>query len=430
MKKLILLTSLFLFSFTLSAQLNIVEQANVTYSQTLNDCWGYEAAGREYALIGHKDGVNVLDITNPASPVDKGTATGANSTWRDIKTFGEYAYVINESSGGLMVIDLGKLPSSLTPSEWSNWAPNIPGLGTLSTCHNIYIDENGYGYLTGCNLNNGGPLYIDLFTTPGTPIYVDKAPAVYAHDVYVRDNILYNSEIYNGQFTMYDISDKSNSIFLGSSSTPSNFTHNAWPNDAGDVVFTTDEVGNAPVAAYDVSDPGNISPLDQFKPLATIGTGVTPHNVHVKDDYVVTSFYTDGVIIIDGSAPDNLIEVGSFDTHSNATGGFGAWGAYPFFSSGTIIVTDGEAGAFILTPTYVRSARLEGVVTDASNGQNLIDVDVSINSNQTNSALSDVFGEYKTGNRYGWHLSSYFFKSRLCFTNDNNHFKQWISYYS
>ena len=114
---------------------------------------------------------------------------------------------------------------------------------------------------------------------------------------------------------------------------------------------------------------GNIQELDQFKPLITENQGVIPHNVHVWNDWLIISYYTDGCIIVDGSRPDNLIEVGNFDTYIPTTTGFsGAWGAYPFLPSQTVLVSDRGNGCYILEPTYVRACWLEGKVTDADTG--------------------------------------------------------------
>lgn len=387
-----------LYAFSTAAQLNVVEMSNVTYSPRLNDIWGYESGGSEYALVGLRNGVNILDVTDPANPADLGTATGPTSTWRDIKTYGDYAYATNETGSGLLVIDLSGLPTPITSSDWHYWEPNITELGgDLTDCHNIFIDGNGYGYLVGCNRNSGGVIYIDLFSDPlgdGSPVYVDHGPSTYAHDVYVENDIMYTSDIYEGKFTIYDVSNKAATIFQGDQTTPDDFTHNAWPNAAGDVLYTTDEVGNAPTAAYDISDPNDIQLLDEFRPLASINTGVVPHNVHVLNDYLIISHYSDGVVIVDASVPENLIEVGNYDTSSS---GSGAWGAYPFLSSGTILVSDINDGCFILTPTYVRAARLHGKVTDSNTGSDLNGVLVSIDASQVNMEVTGFNGDYKTG---------------------------------
>ncbi|MEM9823780.1 MAG: choice-of-anchor B family protein, partial [Bacteroidota bacterium] len=284
----------------------------------------------------------------------------------------------------------------ITDEDYYNWEPDILGQGILGPCHNIYIDDDGYGYLVGCNLNNGGAMYIDLFTDPGSPAFIAMGPNVYSHDIYVRDNIMYSSEIYEGIFTIYDVTDKNNTLILASQPTPFDFTHNTWLSDDGNTIFTTDEVGDAPVASYDISDLGDIKELDQFRPLFTINQGVLPHNVFVWEDWLIISYYTDGCIIADGSRPDNIIEVGNFDTVLPGEGS-GAWGVYPFLPSGTVLVTDINNGLYILEPNYVRACWLEGIVTDALSGALLNDVLVEISSSQTNFANSDLSGVYKTG---------------------------------
>ena len=381
----------------LTAQLNTSFQSQTNYTPSVNDVWGYAAGGREYALVGLRTGVNIQDVTDPANPVDKGTATGVTSGWRDIKTYSTYAYVTNESNNGIMIIDLSNLATaSITASDYWDWDPTIAGLGDLNTCHNLYIDGAGYAYLAGCNLNSGGILYVDLFTDPANPSYVDKGPAIYAHDVFVDGNRMYTSEIYDGEFGIYNIANKANTIDIGSSTTPGNFTHNVWTD--GSTAFTTDEIGNGTVGAYDINDLNNIELLDEFKPLATVNTGVIPHNVHLLNGYVVTSHYSDGVVIIDGSVPDNLIEVGNYDTYTGGGTGFnGAWGAYPFLPSGNILVSDRANGLFVVTPTYVRAARLEGEIREAGTGNPIPNAEVVINDPQANLGVSIFNGEYKTG---------------------------------
>ena len=142
--------------------------------------------------------------------------------------------MINEDGNGLAVIDLSNLPGTVTSFDWT---PTIPGVGTLSTCHNIFIDEHGYAYLVGCNINNGGLLFVDVFSNPGMPEYVGKAPAVYSHDVYVRDNLAYSSEINQGVFSVYDVSNKDAPLLLSSQATPANFTHNSWPSDDSNILL-------------------------------------------------------------------------------------------------------------------------------------------------------------------------------------------------
>ncbi|GIR50180.1 MAG: hypothetical protein CM15mP58_22770 [Burkholderiaceae bacterium] len=68
--------------------------------------------GREYAIIGLDNGTAFIDITIPNLPVIIGklpTQT-EDSSWRDIKVFGNYAYIVSEADNhGMQVFDLTHL---------------------------------------------------------------------------------------------------------------------------------------------------------------------------------------------------------------------------------------------------------------------------------------------------------------------------------
>ncbi len=394
-KKILPLLLLLISSIGSFAQLNMSYVGSYQYTEDLSDIWGYAAPdGTEYALVGVYNGVSIVNLSDPANPVEADFIPGPNSIWRDIKTWDHYAYVTNETGGGVLVIDLSNLPGTVTSHFW---APNIPGLGTLSSIHNLWIDEFGYIYLSGSTLNGGGLVFVDVFTDPWNPAYAGKCAPAYSHDVYVRNNLAYSAEINSGVFTIYDVTDKSNPVALGSQQTGASTAHNTWLSDNGQILFTTDETGNGPVGSYDVSDPSNILTLDQFRPIETLGEGVIPHNVHVWNDYIIISYYTDGCIIVDAARPDNLIEVGNFDTYIPANTGFnGAWGAYPFLPSGLVLVSDIGNGLYILEPNYVRACYLEGNVTDALTTTGLNGASVEI-VGELASTLSNPIGSYKTG---------------------------------
>lgn len=390
----------FISLMTFAQNLNVAFVGQLQYTEDANDIWGYKdtISGIEYALVGLRGGTSIVSLANPANPVQVGYVAGANSTWRDIKTWGQYAYVTTDvGTDGLTVIDLSNLSNGVTSTNWQPTLTVNGQTGVFEKAHNIWMDENGYAYISGANLGNGGVMILDVHTTPGTPIYLGTTPNNYSHDCYARGDTLYTADIYVGEFTVYDVSNKANPVYLGSQPTELAFAHNVWLSDNGQTLFTTDEKPNAPVGAYDVSNPSNIVELDQFRPLQTLGQGVIPHNVHVWDDYLIVSYYTDGLILVDASRPGNLIEVGNFDTYISSSGGFnGSWGAYPYLPSGMIIVSDINSGLYIFQPTYVRACWLEGTVTNAANGNLINNANIEILGALATDD-SDVFGEYETG---------------------------------
>ena len=189
----------------------------------------------------------------------------------------------------------------------------------------------------------------DISQDPENPQYLGEFEDYYLHDGMVRGDTLWGSAIWEGVVAAIDVSDKSNPSILGSALTPNTFTHNAWISDDGNTVYTTDEVQSGSIAAVDVSDVTNMSVIDNIQSWS-LETNVIPHNTHVLGKFLVTSYYCDGVTVVDASDPYNLQEVAYYDT-SDSTGGTysGAWGTYPWLPSGNILVTDRQEGLHVLS---------------------------------------------------------------------------------
>ena len=192
---------------------------------------------------------------------------------------------------------------------------------------------------------------------------------------------------------------------IGQEATVKNFSHNAWLSDDEQVLFTTDERPDAWVEAYDVSDPSDIIFLDRYQPFETQNTGLIPHNVHYDNGYLVTSWNTDGLVIIDANDPSNLVKVAAYDTELEIESGSGGlWGAYPYLPSGLILGSDRWNGLFVFRPIdndgnqgYQRASYIEGIVRDASTGMEIQNVDIRIVSSESVEASTDVSGFYSTG---------------------------------
>ncbi|MFT5822484.1 MAG: choice-of-anchor B domain-containing protein [Crocinitomix sp.] len=358
----------------------------------LNDIWGYtDEDGNEYALVGAEDGVSVVDVTNPAAPVEISWIPGLNSVWRDLKTRGDYAYVTTEALQGLMIIDLSGLPGDTDlPVSLYNGPDDNP----WESAHNLY-QTDGYVYIFGAGRGNGGVIILDVDTDPMNPIEVGIFDPWYVHDGYVQNDTAYFAHIYEGLFSVVDLTDKTSPVLLGTAITPTNFAHNIWASEDGDYVFTTDEVADGFVGSFDVSDPASIKSLDKIQ--SSPGQDIVPHNSHVRGNYLYTSYYTDGVVIHDITNPHNLIEVANYDTSPlDSPTTDGCWGVYPFFASGNIIASDRQEGLLIYSVDEHQGSYLEGNITEFGTGIALNNVEVMIEGTLINDA-SDVFGDYATG---------------------------------
>ena len=378
-------------------QLNVDSLSHINYQQlhdaNLNDVWGYvDEMGNEYALVGTSKGTSIVNVTDPTNPVEVFWLPGSTSIWRDPSSHGDYAYVTTEAEDGLLIIDLSPLPqaTNLTTTLYTGPANN-----PWQSAHTCFVDENGYAYVFGANRGNGGVIILDVFTNPMAPIEVGVFDNWYCHDGFVRNDTMYLSNIYDGFFSLVDVSDKANPVLLGTKTTPSSFTHNSWPSDNGQYVFTTDEISGAFIAAYDISDPTNILEVDRIQ--NSPGSGIIPHNTHVMGDYLITSYYSDGVVIHDITYPYNIIKVAEYDTFEGQTISYdGCWGVYPFLPSGTILAADITNGLFVLGPTYQQAAYLEGIVRDQQSNLPLNDVFVKIVGDDQ-SDLTNSSGFYATG---------------------------------
>ena len=386
------------------APYNVELLANENYAvggERGNDIWGYvDAAGTEYAIAGSTQATYIYSLEDPTAPRLRLRIPGATSTWRDIKDHDEYLYVVADvGADGLLVIDMSGAPDAIT---YEFYKPDVAVGGdttTLEKCHNLYVSEEGYAVLTGCNVYSGTPLFFDLNADPEQPPFVGASRRRYAHDVYAENGVLYSSDIYTGEVVAHDYTAVDSVYVLGSATTSTTFTHNAWPNGSETAVFTTDERSGAFVDAFDVRDPTEIEFLDKFRPDATYDSGSIPHNTHALGDHLATSWYQDGVIITDATRPGNLVEVGRYDTYpSGSAGGFdGCWGAYPFLPSGLLLASDINTGLYVFRPTYERGAYFEGQVLDSVSGQPLAGVTVDFDGRAAQSTTTSVGGDFATG---------------------------------
>jgi len=389
-----LFTALFLLAVgSIYAQLNTTFRSNLSYgSSALANIGGYvDSLGNEYALVGYDKGLSIVDVTDPVNPFIAFDVQGPNSIWREVKTWQKFAYVTTEGGGGLQVIDLSNLPASVSHTQWTGDGAISGQLGSI---HALHVD-NGYVYLHGSNLFGGATVIANL-NNPAIPSYEGFTPGGYVHDGYVRNDTLWACHIYNGWFSAIDVHNKANPIQLATKNTPSNFTHNCWLNDAGSVLFTTDEVSNSFLTSYDVTNVNNIKELDRIQVTPNSGSWI--HNTHTLNDYEIVSWYNDGIAIVDVARPDNMIIVGTYDTYAQGccSGEDGCWGVYPYLPSGNIVCSDITNGLYVLTPNYVRGCYLEGIVTDTVTGAPLNSVTVEI-LNQNVSKNNKLNGEYKTG---------------------------------
>lgn len=108
-----------------------------------NDIWGWthSASGREFAIIALKEGTAFVDITNEYNPVNFGflATKTSNSSWRDVKTMGNYALIVSEAgSHGMQVFDLTQLLNASPNTVFSETAH----YNKFGNAHNVFVNED------------------------------------------------------------------------------------------------------------------------------------------------------------------------------------------------------------------------------------------------------------------------------------------------
>jgi len=374
------------------------------YPENCNDIWGYvDQNGDEYAILGTTEATAIIAIDGPGAPREIAYIPGTRSTWRDMKHFEDHIYVTTDvGADGLLIIDMSEI--SQDSIDYFYWTPELSlegqVLDTITKCHNLYVDAStGYLFLSGCNnLNSGGMLIFDLNEDKKEPKLVGRGHSVYSHDVYTNENLMFGNDIYNGELSIFDITDKTAPQLVALQPTTGSFTHNAWSSTNNDFVFTTDEIAGGFVDAYDIREFDNIKRLDAWRPANALEEGIIPHNTHYHEGYLHTSWYIVGLVILDATDPSNLVPAAWYDTYSGDQRRFnGAWGAYPFLPSGRILVSDINSGLYVFEPSFEPVSRLEGQVTDIVTGEPIPDTEVRIEDFITTTEITGADGTYKTG---------------------------------
>ena len=315
----------------------VVLQAKVDPGANCNDIWGFVAPnGDEYALVGTTSGLVIYNCVDPQNPYQTAYIPGPPSLWRDVKAWGNYVYVVTEGGGGIQIVDMNDPENPFLVKTWKQ--------NDFTNAHNIAIDE-GTGMIYVCGTNRGTRIY-DASASATSPPYVGTYNNEYVHDLHIQDGWAHLAEIYDGRYRIIDVNNLPNTPTRDRQSTPGQFTHSAWASEDNTLCMTTDEVSGGRVALYDISNKTNIQYLDQWTP----NVNTIPHNAFILGDYAYVSWYTEGLIVLDISDPNEIKKYASYDTSPyNAGAGFhGAWGVYPFQPSGNIYISDMEEGFYIL----------------------------------------------------------------------------------
>jgi choice-of-anchor B domain-containing protein len=300
--------------------------------------WGYTAPdGRRFALTGISAGLSIVEVTDPSRPHNVGLIEGPANQWREVKTYGHYAYVSTEALHGIDIVDLSDPGFPRLVRTWTR---------TLRSAHTLAVDaERGLLYVNGAEGRTGGMRVLDIGRNPEDPREVGRWDGFYVHDSYARGDVLYASAIYDGFLALLDVRDPAQIREITRFATGGRFTHNSWLTRDGRYLFTTDERDGFPLEGWDLLNPMAPRKVSQYLARATS----IAHNVMTDGDRLLVAHYTEGVHLLDVSNPEQPRLLGYYDTFTGSSGGYrGVWGAYVFPGTNLILASDINNGLFVL----------------------------------------------------------------------------------
>ncbi len=313
------------------------------------------------------DGVHIVDLTNPQSPVLLGK--------------------VNSASGG-----------------------GFNGIHEM-----VLLDQGGQRFLIeNYNSLSNKILKVINVTNPASPVFVrDIVPSEvsWVHAVHVRGNRMYTSGwgtgSARGRTEIYDISNIATQApaLLGfiedasASVTAGNNMHSSWTSENGNYLYSAREVTNSngpspgDVRVYDVTNPATPLLVNRVS-MADLGlNAVTPHNPVVMGNKLFVSWYQAGLQLFDISTPADVERIGQYDTYFPAfhepsasdkaltdepwdvicgrdslqnslpTTYNGTWAVFPFLGEDKVLIGEMADGLLIVDTTKATLPR-KNVVSD------------------------------------------------------------------
>lgn len=362
-----------------------------------NDMWGWTDpdTGKEYALVGLNNGTAFIDLSDPDHLLRLGNLAthSSNSTWRDVKTYGYYAFIVSEAiDHGMQVFDLRRLrnvatpPAAFTEDAW---------YGNFGRAHNIVINEqSGFAYAVGSRQGTqqcGAGLHMIDIRNPLVPVFAGCFGADgYTHDAQCivydgPDSAHAGREICfaanEDTLTIVDVENKSAPVMLSRTAyAGSSYAHQGWLTDDRRYFLLNDELDEQDFGHNTRTYVWNVQDLDAPQ-LTFAYTGPVPaidHNLYVHQGYAYESNYRSGLRIIDLSNIDSgtLSEAAFFDTYPAADDANygGTWSNYPYYASGLVGISDMNRGFFVVEPNLCAAPAAVDGLTAVANGDNRIDL--------------------------------------------------------
>lgn len=370
-----------------------VAQLGGSAGERLNDIWGWTAPnGEEYALVGMSDGTAFVRLGADGTPelvgrlahsegkasVEKVSAKschddacGEASAWRDIKVYGNYAFIVSEGERhGVQVFDLTRL---LAVSGVEHWAEADAHYGGVGHAHNIFInEESARAYAVGNgpvrSTNDGGLHVLDISDPLAPAVLADVDGDGYTHDVqcviydgpdaeFLGDEICFASN--EDTVTIWEVNDPANPVMLSRTGyAGAGYVHQGWLSADARYFFFNDELDEQRTGTRTRLRVLDVSSLraPQLAAEYLSSALAIDHNNYVHDRWLLQTNYAAGLRVLDVLDPLHPVEAAYFDTHPMDVADFvGTWSNYRFPGSGIVVLSDIHSGLFVVRPRIEES---------------------------------------------------------------------------
>jgi hypothetical protein len=269
------------------------------------------AEGYAYVADGSA-GLSVVDVSEPATPVEVGSCDTPGYTW-DVAIAGSYAYVADEGSG-LRVVDVSDpaAPVEVGSCETPGFSHSVAVVGDYA-----YVADGNAGLRVVDVSDPAAPMEVGSYDTPG----ISHSVAVTAGYAYVADN---------GGLRVVDVTDPAAPAEVGFYDTPGVARGVAA---AGDYAYVAD------------GDAGGLRVVDVSDPTAPVELGFydTPgyaEGVTAAGSYAYVADGDAGLRVASISDPAAPVEVGFYNTLD--------WAVSVAVAGGYTYVADADFGLLIL----------------------------------------------------------------------------------
>lgn len=344
-------------------------------------------------------GVFIYDLTNPDQPVLASHYNPSpNQSFLEAIVIGNRGYFGSGGQGvgtpttgdGVHIVDLTDPYSPVLLGKVNPTSGNgFSGIHEM-VVHGNYLIEN-------YNSTSNKTIKIIDISNPANPVFkwnMSPVDTLWVHAVHIRGNRMYTSG-WNGRLEIYDISNLANQppqllgSILGNST-----NHSTWTSEDGNYLYSCRETLDGDLRVYDVRDPAQPVLVRAIKTSDLGINAVSPHNPVVMGNYLYISWYQAGIQVFDITDPTFPRRVAQYDTYQQTfappeeelnilanpdpwdmvcgtmtdqnslpTSYNGNWAVFPFLGQNKILAGDMEYGLLVLDASAL-AAPLKNRVSD------------------------------------------------------------------